>query len=137
MDRPEDVGSAWDAALAADRPVVLEAYTSGEVPTLPPHITFEQAKNYMSSLVKVDPEEGGIIKQSVKDMIAGVTSRRGKEERRDAFLEGRLKNVLFFLPVFHFFMMRCLGVASPSLQYDIHLDIRTLASPFRSVVEFR
>jgi len=72
VDRPEDVGRAWDAALAADRPVVFEAYTSGEVPTLPPHITFEQAKNYMSSLVKADPEAVSVIKQSMKDMMAGV-----------------------------------------------------------------
>lgn len=78
VDRPEDVGSAWDAALAADRPVVFEAYTSGEVPTLPPHITFEQAKNFMSSLVKTDPEEIGIIKQSVREMVAGVVPHKDK-----------------------------------------------------------
>jgi pyruvate dehydrogenase (quinone) len=76
VDRPEDVGGAWDAALAADRPVVLEAYTSGEVPTLPPHITFEQAKNYMSSLIKSDPEAVGILTQSMKDLMAGVLPPR-------------------------------------------------------------
>ena len=35
--------TAWDEALAADRPVVLEAIVDPEVPPLPPHITFEQA----------------------------------------------------------------------------------------------
>ena len=69
VDRPEDVGQAWDEALAADRPVVFEAYTSGNVPTLPPHISFEQAKEFTSALVKGDPEEGGIIKQSVKELL--------------------------------------------------------------------
>ncbi|MBV9232099.1 MAG: thiamine pyrophosphate-requiring protein [Chloroflexi bacterium] len=78
VDRPEDVGRAWDAALAADRPVVFEAYTSGDVPTLPPHIAFEQAKNYMSSLVKVDPEEGGILKQSMKSVMAGLLPHKDK-----------------------------------------------------------
>lgn len=36
VDDPADVGPAWDAALAADRPVVLEAVVDAEVPLLPP-----------------------------------------------------------------------------------------------------
>nr|BBH91545.1 thiamine pyrophosphate-requiring protein [Thermosporothrix sp. COM3] len=72
VERPEDVASAWDEALKADRPVVYEACVTGEVPTLPPHITFEQAKNYLEALVKGDPEEGGIIKQSAKELVKSV-----------------------------------------------------------------
>ena len=66
MDRPEQVGPAWDAALSADRPVVFEAYVSGNVTTIPPHISFEEAKNYASALLKGDPNEGGIVKASIK-----------------------------------------------------------------------
>jgi pyruvate dehydrogenase (quinone) len=44
VDRPEDVGAAWDECLNAGRPAVLEAITDPEVPPLPPHIRFEQAK---------------------------------------------------------------------------------------------
>jgi hypothetical protein len=69
VDRPEDVGQARGEALAADRPVVFEAYISGNVPTLPPHISFEQAKELTSALVKGDPEEVGIIKHSVKELL--------------------------------------------------------------------
>ena len=47
VDQPEQVGEAWDQALAADRPVVFEAITDPDVPPLPPHITFEQAKNFI------------------------------------------------------------------------------------------
>jgi len=79
VDRPEDVGRAWDEALSANSPVVFEAYTSGDVPTIPPHISFEQAKEYMSALVKGDPDEGGIIKQSVKSMVAGVLPSKDRE----------------------------------------------------------
>ena len=43
VDRPEAVGPAWDEALAADRPVVLNVKTDPEVPPLPPHITFDEA----------------------------------------------------------------------------------------------
>ena len=39
--RPGRLGAAWDEALAADRPVVLEVKTDPEVPPLPPHITLE------------------------------------------------------------------------------------------------
>lgn len=77
VDQPDDVGSAWEAALTSDRPVILEAYTSGDVPTLPPHITFEQAKNYMSALLKGDPDEVNIIKQSIKSVAKGVLPKKG------------------------------------------------------------
>ncbi|MFS0887111.1 thiamine pyrophosphate-requiring protein [Aeromicrobium sp. 179-A 4D2 NHS] len=36
VERPEDVESAWDRALCADRPVVLEAVVDPDVPLLPP-----------------------------------------------------------------------------------------------------
>lgn len=38
VDQPEMVGRAWDEALAADRPVLLEAVTDPTVPTLPPEL---------------------------------------------------------------------------------------------------
>src|SRR5439155_25104100 len=41
VETPDAVGPAWDRALAADRPVVLEAITDPDVPPLPPHITLE------------------------------------------------------------------------------------------------
>ncbi|WP_295659877.1 thiamine pyrophosphate-requiring protein [uncultured Nocardioides sp.] len=36
INRPDDVDAAWDRALAADRPVVLEAIVDPDVPLLPP-----------------------------------------------------------------------------------------------------
>jgi len=77
VDNPNNVASAWDAALSADRPVVFEAYVSGDVPTIPPHISFEQAKEFTTALVKGDPNEGGIIKQSAKSIIEGVLPHKG------------------------------------------------------------
>ena len=72
VDKAEDVGRGWDEALSANRPVVFEAYTSGDVPTLPPHISLKQAKHYTSALVKGDPEEASVIKQSVKGVVEGI-----------------------------------------------------------------
>jgi pyruvate dehydrogenase (quinone) len=45
---------------------------SGDVTTIPPHISFEEAKNYASALLKGDPHEGGIIKESIKSVVEGV-----------------------------------------------------------------
>ncbi|MBV8432236.1 MAG: thiamine pyrophosphate-requiring protein [Solirubrobacterales bacterium] len=69
VDSPDQVGSAWDEALAADRPVVYEAVTDPEVPPLPPHITIEQAKAFMSALAGGDPDAGRIIRQSFKQKV--------------------------------------------------------------------
>ena len=72
VETPDRIGPAWDEALSSDRPVVYEALTDPEVPTLPPHITFEQAKNFMSSMIKGDPDRGHVIKQTFKDALEGV-----------------------------------------------------------------
>jgi pyruvate dehydrogenase (quinone) len=70
VDRPEDVGAAWDAALAAGKPTVIDVYTDPDVPPLPPHVTFKQARAYAESLLKGDPDRAGILRQSVKELFA-------------------------------------------------------------------
>ena len=72
VDRPEDLGSAWEQAFAADRPVLLDIIADPDVPPLPPHITWKQAKDYMTALAKGDPDEAGIIKQSLRQVLAGI-----------------------------------------------------------------
>jgi len=69
VETPDEVGAAWDAALSADRPVVLEALTDPEVPPLPPHITFDQAKALTSTLLKRDPGSRGVIRQTLRDKV--------------------------------------------------------------------
>jgi pyruvate dehydrogenase (quinone) len=69
IDQPEAVADAWQRALAADRPVVIDAHTDPEVPPLPPHISVEQARHFMEAVVHGDPERGRMIKQSFKDMV--------------------------------------------------------------------
>jgi pyruvate dehydrogenase (quinone) len=69
VDSPDQIGRSWDEALGADRPVVLEAITDPEVPPLPPHVTFEQAKNLMTSLVKGDPNAARVAKEGLKGKL--------------------------------------------------------------------
>jgi pyruvate dehydrogenase (quinone) len=74
VERPEDVGPAWDEALAANGVVLLEAITDPEVPPLPPHIKMEQAKKLAKALPG-DPHTGRIIKQSIKGKLEEFVTR--------------------------------------------------------------
>jgi pyruvate dehydrogenase (quinone) len=70
VDEPQAVAPAWDEVLAAECPVVLEAIVDANVPMLPPHITLEQAKGYLKAVMKGDPDSLGIIKASMKEILA-------------------------------------------------------------------
>lgn len=54
VERPEDVAVAWDAALQSDRPVVIDAVTDPNVPTIPP----EPAAEIVGKIQKALKEEG-------------------------------------------------------------------------------
>jgi len=77
METPDEIGSGWEQALAADRPVVVEAHTDPEVPPLPPHITFDQAKAYAQAIAKGDSGGWDMIKQSVKNLAESYLPHRG------------------------------------------------------------
>jgi len=70
VDRPEDVGPAWDAALSSDRPTLLDIYTDPDVPPLPPHVSFKQARQFAESLLKRDADTMGVIRASLKEIFA-------------------------------------------------------------------
>ena len=53
-------------------PVVLEVKTDPEVPPLPPHITFEQARNFASMLIEVDPRETHLIGDTARQLLSAV-----------------------------------------------------------------
>lgn len=70
VEDPKLLGAAWDQALSADRPFVLDVVADPNVATLPPHITFQQARAFMSSMLKGDPERWGVLKQTAQDSLA-------------------------------------------------------------------
>src|SRR5881394_387846 len=65
VEDPDRLGEAWERAFAADRPFVIDAVTDPEVPPLPPHITLEEAKYFMESILRGDPDRTAFIKQSL------------------------------------------------------------------------
>jgi pyruvate dehydrogenase (quinone) len=75
VDRAEDVGGAWDRALSAGRPCLLEMITDPEVPPLPPHIRFEQASGMAKALMSRDPAAKQMVTESLKGKLAEFVNR--------------------------------------------------------------
>lgn len=57
VDDPSQVGAAWEQALSAGGPVLLEIVTDPNAPTLPPELTEEQTKKLEQALSAGDPDE--------------------------------------------------------------------------------
>lgn len=72
VDDAEQVGAAWEQALSATRPVVIEVKTDPEVPPLPPHITLDQARHFAHTLMEGDPAEGGVIANTARQVLSSV-----------------------------------------------------------------
>ena len=74
VERPDQVAAAWDEALAADRPVVLEAIVDPDVPTLPPDLTPEHRQNLLQALAAGDRRADGVRRQLALEGYALSTS---------------------------------------------------------------
>jgi pyruvate dehydrogenase (quinone) len=66
IDDSDQLGGAWDRALSADRPTVLDVRCDPDVPPIPPHTTFAQAKSVFKAVVKGDEDAAGLIKQGLR-----------------------------------------------------------------------
>lgn len=74
----DDVAAAWDAAFAHRGITVIDAYTSKNVPPLPPKVAFEFAKNTGMALLKGDPDATGVIRDTAKSVVTeGVERVKG------------------------------------------------------------
>jgi pyruvate dehydrogenase (quinone) len=80
VERAADVAPAWDEALRSNRPFVYEAVVDPTVPPLPPHITLEQARSFISAILKGDPERAGVLRQSFRQVVEGVLPRKDKKD---------------------------------------------------------
>ncbi|WP_255027263.1 thiamine pyrophosphate-requiring protein [Rhodococcus sp. GA1] len=65
----DEMGSAWDRALAADRPTVLDVYTDPDMPPIPPHATWEQFTDVAKAVLAGDENRWGFVKQGVKTKL--------------------------------------------------------------------
>lgn len=69
VSTPDAIGPAWDEALAADRPAVLDIRCDPDVPPIPPRATAEQALNTAKAFVHGDENRWGFVRQGVKDKV--------------------------------------------------------------------
>jgi pyruvate dehydrogenase (quinone) len=66
---PDELGPAWDRVLSADRPAVLDVYCDPEVPTIPPHATFDEAFSTLTAVLKGDPAAVHLAVQGAKSKL--------------------------------------------------------------------
>lgn len=85
-DSPETIGAAWDQALAASGPVVLEVVVDPDVPPVPPHIEKSMAKNTAKAMLK-DPDRAGVLAQGARQKMHEFT-----ESARQSVRDIRSKN---------------------------------------------
>ncbi|MCU6501338.1 thiamine pyrophosphate-requiring protein [Rugamonas sp. A1-17] len=71
-NEPNRVGAAWEAALAVERPVLLEFKTDPEVPPLPSHISLTQAKQFATAALKGDPHEKSMLIGAARQLFSGI-----------------------------------------------------------------
>jgi pyruvate dehydrogenase (quinone) len=63
---PEQLAGAWETALSADRPCVLDVHCDASVPPIPPHATLEEATNMAKALAKGDVNRWDVVKEGIK-----------------------------------------------------------------------
>jgi pyruvate dehydrogenase (quinone) len=77
IDDPEQLGSAWEAALGADRPYVLDVRCDPDVPPIPPHATLEQMTDTAKALIKGDASRWQVIKEGIKTKVQEALPHEG------------------------------------------------------------
>ena len=75
----KEVAGAWDQAFAHQGVTLLDVYTDKNVPPLPAHINFGFVVNTATALLKGDPNELGVIKESAKALVT-----EGLQKAKDA-----------------------------------------------------
>jgi pyruvate dehydrogenase (quinone) len=69
---PDEVAGAWDKAIAARQPCVIEFHTDPAVPPIPPHATWDQVLKATESVVRGDSDRLNMIKEVVKSKVQEV-----------------------------------------------------------------
>lgn len=77
VEDPAQVGPAWDAALAADRPMVIDAVVDPAELMIPPHFTLQQARETATAIVRGDSDWRGILRRGLPAAAATLLPHRG------------------------------------------------------------
>lgn len=77
VEKPDEITPAWERAFASPVPTVIDALASPDVPPIPPHIEWKQAKALMSALLTGDPDTADIVRQASKQTLLDLLPGRG------------------------------------------------------------
>jgi pyruvate dehydrogenase (quinone) len=77
IEQAADLASAYVEAFTADRPTVIDAVVTAEVPPIPPHVEWEQATAMMRAVMAGDPAGGDIIRNSARQGALAWLPGRG------------------------------------------------------------
>jgi pyruvate dehydrogenase (quinone) len=66
---PDQLGPAWDRALGAAVPTLIDVYCDPEVPPIPPHATLDQAVSTVESVLRGDPSALHLMLQGAKEKL--------------------------------------------------------------------
>jgi pyruvate dehydrogenase (quinone) len=77
VDKPGDVGPAWDRALAADRPTLLDARTDANVPPIPPHATTDQMIATVKAMLAGDQDRWDVMRRGVATKLQEFLPHKG------------------------------------------------------------
>jgi pyruvate dehydrogenase (quinone) len=80
VDKPGDLASAWERALAADRPTVLDVRVDPSIPPIPPHATFEQAKATARAILEGDENRRSVIVEGIKTKVQEFLPHSGDKD---------------------------------------------------------
>ncbi len=82
VEKPEQVEAAWDRALTAGRPFVIDFRTDPAVPPIPPHAELDQIEAAAFAVLKGDSDRASMVKQGfkakVQEMLPGTRRRSGR-----------------------------------------------------------
>ena len=76
---PDQLGPAWETALAADRPYVLDVHCDADVPPIPPHATLDQMTATAKALIKGDASRWGVMKEGLKTKVQEALPHLGQD----------------------------------------------------------
>jgi pyruvate dehydrogenase (quinone) len=69
VNEPGQLAGAWEAALSASTPMVLDVLCDPNVPPIPPKVTSAQVKDTASALLHGDEDAWGVLKQGVRQRM--------------------------------------------------------------------
>jgi pyruvate dehydrogenase (quinone) len=71
-DNPAEIGDAWERALKAPRPCVLEVKVDPEIPPMAPHVKKDMVKKSIKAMAGPDPEAAGVMEKSIREKFQEI-----------------------------------------------------------------